>query len=272
MQLSTETRLIQHKSIKVILLLPVGLLFLGWLLNTPSGLLGKADAIGYAVCHRIDLRTFHLGDRQLPLCARCTGMYLGAMLGLLYQFALGPRRAGSPPRRVIAVLAGLLAAFAVDGLNSYFSLFPIGPILYQPGNVLRLVTGTGMGVVIAAALYPAFNQTIWRDWEPRASLGGLKPLAGLLLLAILLDLVVLSENPLVLYPLALVSAAGVIVLLTMVYTMVWLLIFRAENRFLSLQGLWLPLMGGFALSLLQIGLFDLLRYLLTGTWDGFHIG
>jgi hypothetical protein len=82
----------------------------------------------------------------------------------------------------------------------------------------------------------------------------------------------LSENPLVLYPLALVSAAGVIVVLTMVYTMVWLLIFRAENRFLSLQGLWLPLMGGFALSLLQIGLFDLLRYLLTGTWDGFHIG
>jgi hypothetical protein len=31
-------------------------------------------------------------------------------------------------------------------------------------------------------------------------------------------------------------------------------------------------MGGFALSLLQIGLFDLLRYLLTGTWDGFHLG
>jgi hypothetical protein len=39
---------------------------------TPPGLLGKADAIGYAVCHRIDLRSFHLGDRQLPLCARCT--------------------------------------------------------------------------------------------------------------------------------------------------------------------------------------------------------
>lgn len=272
MQLSTETRAIQHKSLKVILLLPVGLLLLGWLLNTPSGLLGKADAVGYAVCHRIDLRSFHLGQRQLPLCARCTGLYLGAMLGLLYQSALGRRWAGSPPRRIIAVLVGLLAAFAVDGLNSYFTLFPIGPTLYQPSNVLRLITGTGMGVVIAAAVYPAFNQTVWRDWEPKSPLGGLRPMAGLLLLGILLDLVVLSENPLVLYPLALVSAAGVIVLLTMVYTMVWLLIFRAENRFRSLQALWLPLMGGFALSLLQIGLFDLLRYMLTGTWDGFHLG
>ena len=75
----------------------VGLLLIGWLLNTPPGLLGKADAIGYAVCHRIDLRSFHLGDRQLPLCARCTGMYLGALLALMFQFFTGRRRSGAPP-------------------------------------------------------------------------------------------------------------------------------------------------------------------------------
>ena len=75
-------------------LLAVGLLLVGWLFNTPGGLLGKADAVGYAVCHRIDLRSFYIGDRQLPLCARCTGMYLGAMLGLVYQVFFGRRRAG----------------------------------------------------------------------------------------------------------------------------------------------------------------------------------
>src|SRR5512135_3248394 len=68
------------------------LLFGGWLLNTPPGLLGKADAVGYSVCHRIDARSFHIGNRQLPLCVRCTGMYLGAMLGLVYQAFLAPRR------------------------------------------------------------------------------------------------------------------------------------------------------------------------------------
>ena len=76
-------------------LLAVGLLLVGWLFNTPGGLLGKADAVGYAVCHRIDLRSFYIGDRQLPLCARCTGMYLGAMLGLVYQVFFGRRRAGT---------------------------------------------------------------------------------------------------------------------------------------------------------------------------------
>lgn len=272
MQLIEESHQVKSHSLKALILIPAGLLFLGWLLNTPPGLLGKADAVSYAVCHRIDLRSFHLGERQLPLCARCTGMYLGAMLGLAYQLILAPRRAGMPPKRVMAVLVALLAAFGIDGLNSYFHLFPIGPTIYQPNNVLRLLTGTGMGIVITAALYPAFNQTVWRHWIPQPALGGLPVLGGLLVLGILLDLIVLTGNPFVLYPLALVSAAGVLVLLTMVYSMIWLMLFRSENRFNRGFQLWLPLVGGFILSLVQIGLFDLARYLLTGTWDGFHLG
>ncbi len=90
---------------KGLVILSIGLLLFGWLLNTPPGLLGKADAIGYAVCHRIDLRSFHLGDRQLPLCVRCSGMYLGAMLGLAYQALTRPRAGGFPQRSVWVVYA-----------------------------------------------------------------------------------------------------------------------------------------------------------------------
>jgi len=54
--------------------------------------------------------------------------------------------------------------------------------------------------------------------------------------------------------------------------MVWVMIFRAENRFLSIQQLILPLVGGFGLALVQIILLDVARYALTGTWDGFHLG
>lgn len=255
-----------------IVLLAVSLLLVGWLLNTPAGLLGKADAVGYAVCHRIDLRSFHLGDRQLPLCARCSGMYLGAMLGLIYQAALGSRRAGTPPKRVLAVVAGLGLAFALDGLNSFSSFFPRGALLYEPQNWLRLATGTGMGIAISVALYPAFNQTVWRNWEARPTLPDLKSLLGLLALSVVVDLLVLSENPLLLYPLALISAAGVLVLLSMVYCMVWLMITRSENKTLKFSELLLPIAAGFGLALLQVVLLDVGRFLLTGTWDGFHIG
>jgi hypothetical protein len=172
----------------------------------------------------------------------------------------------------MAVLGTLVLAFAIDGLNSYMHLFPNAPSLYEPQNWLRLLTGTGMGVVIAAALYPAFNQAAWKHWEARPALGGLRSLGWLLILGLLLDLVILTENPLVLYPLSLVSAASVFVLLTMVYSLVWLVVFRAENKYSHLHQMSLPLMSGFGMALLQIALLDLIRYLLTGTWDGFHLG
>jgi hypothetical protein len=86
------------------------------------------------------------------------------------------------------------------------------------------------------------------------------------------DWLVWIENPLLLYLFSLVSAFGVIVLLTMVYTIVWLMILKKENRFTQFSQLILPLTAGFGLALLQIAAFDLARFALTGTWDGFHLG
>jgi uncharacterized membrane protein len=272
MNISRAGKLFQVTTLRNSVLLAVFLLVFGWLLNTPAALLGKADAIGYAVCHRIDLRSFHLGDRQLPLCARCTGMYLGAVLGLGFQAMTAGRKVEKPPRGVILVLGLFVLAFAVDGLNSYASLFPGAPTLYQPHNTLRLLTGSGMGLAVAAALFPAFNLSVWRTVQPGSALEGWKPLTSLLALGVLLDLLVLTENPLVLYPLALISAAGVLILVTLVYTMIWLLVFRQEGTIEGARDLLLPLAGGFALGMSQIILLDFGRYILTGTWDGFHLG
>jgi hypothetical protein len=58
----------------------------------------------------------------------------------------------------------------------------------------------------------------------------------------------------------------------MVYSMVWLMILRAENRFNQPAELLLPLTGGFTMAMLQIALLDLGRFLLTGTWEGFRLG
>jgi uncharacterized membrane protein len=250
----------------------VFLLLVGWLLSTPPGLLGKADAIGYAVCHRIDLRSFHLGERQLALCARCTGMYLGAVVALLYQAVVGRRSTGLPSRSILFLLSVMALAFVVDGLNSFISLIPGLPILYQPQNWSRLLSGTGMGIVIAVALFPGFNQTVWENYERKPVIGSVGSFLLLLCLALLFDLMVLSGNPYLLYPLSLVSAAGVLVVLTMVYSMVWVLILRSENRYARLSEMLFPLIGGFGFALLQIALLDFGRFLLTGTWDGFHLG
>jgi uncharacterized membrane protein len=248
------------------------LIFLTWLFITPPGLLGKADAIGYAVCHRIDVRSFHLGERQLPLCVRCTGMYLGALLGIVFQSCIGPKYGGTPSRGVSLFFAFIVFGFVVDGLNSYLNLLLGSNILYAPQNTLRLLTGTGMGLALSILLYPTFNQTVWKDWKSRPAIPGICSVVLLVILGALLDLVLLTENPLILYPLALASALGVVILLTMTYTMVLLMVFRSENRYNHLREMVLPLSGGFGICILQILLIDIVRYLITGTWHGFHLG
>ena len=262
----------EHRLPGVALVL-VAILVIGlWLYATPGGLLGKADAIGYAVCHRIDLRSFHLGERALPLCSRCTGMYLGAMLTFAYLGGFQRRRAGLyPSRPILAILVLFGVAFAVDGINSYLHFFPAAPHLYEPSNTMRLITGTLMGVVLGALVLPGFNQTVWRAWRREPVLRSGRDLGLLLAMAAGLILLVLTGNPLVLYPLALLSSLGVLLLLATVYTMLVLILFRKENQISSRRQLVFPLLAGLTFAMAQIALLDLGRYLLTGTWGGFSL-
>ncbi len=254
-----------------LVIVAVSLLFIGWLLNTPPGLLGKADAVGYAVCHRIELRSFGIADRPLPLCARCTGMYLGAVIGLLYQSLIALRRTGVPVKATWIPLVLLVLLFAIDGLNSFMQIIPGLPTLYEPQNWSRLLTGTGMGIVIAVLLYPGFNQTVWNRIDRRPALSNLLHLVVIALIALGIDALVQTENPMFLYPLAIISSLGVIVILTMVYCMVWLMILKRENRFSSISQLFLPILAGFATAIIQIGVLDAIRYYLTATWNGFPL-
>ena len=255
----------------LLLLLAAGVLLV-WLVYTPHGLLGKADAIGYAVCHRIDLRSFHLGDRTLPLCSRCTGMYLGSTLAFAYLWLRGRGRAGGFPGRGLLVVLGVLgAAFAIDGVNSYLAFFPAGPPLYAPNNTLRLLTGTGLGLAMGSLVLPGFNQAVWKTWRKEPSLASSLDLGLLVLAALGVDLLVLTENPLVLYPLALISSLGVLFLLTCVYTMLVLLLTGRENHIEAWRQLIVPALAGFTLALLQIAALDVIRYALTGTWNGFAL-
>jgi hypothetical protein len=128
-----------------------------------------------------------------------------------------------------------------------------------------------MGIALASILYPAFNQSAWKDSDPGRALSWRK--LGLLTGIILfLDLAVLSESPFVLYPIAIVSVLGVLALLVMVFSMVWILIMRQENEFASLRQMWLPFLAGTTLAFLMISVIDLLRFALTGTWGAFPLG
>lgn len=252
------------------------LAFAAWMYISPEGALGKLDAIGYAVCHRIDVRSFHIGDRQLPLCARCTGEFYAAGLALMFQIFVGGKRSKLPSRGIIALLVVFFLAFGIDGSNSYLYLlkqtakgaFTNIPNLYIPNNTLRLFTGSGMGIAIAAVLYPIVNQTLWRELNERPALEW-KPFGVLVGLVLVMNLLILTDSPIVLYPIAYISSLGTLSLLVIVFAILWIIIMRQDNAFEHPKQLWLPFLSGFTLAMLMILSIDLLRLHLTGTWGGF---
>jgi len=250
-----------------------------WFYVAPPGLLGKADSVGYAVCHRIDERSFQILGRQLPLCARCTGEFYSAGLTLFFLSIVSPKKSGMPGWKLGVPLLLFLVAFGIDGSNSYLYLIKQSsagamaniPNLYIPNNVLRLFTGSGMGIALASILFPAFNNSAWKIYDPAPALDW-KKLGAIIGIVLILDLLILTEHPAILYPIAIISVLGVLSLLIIVFSMVWVMIMRLENGFDTLSQMWMPFLAGTTLALLMITVIDLLRFQLTGTWGGFPLG
>jgi uncharacterized membrane protein len=207
--------------------------------------------------------------RQLPLCARCSGTFLGAIAGFFGQAVVLRRRRAAefPPVAVIVILVGFTAVWAVDGFNSYMKLIG-GPHVYEPQNWLRLTTGALQGLTMSVFVYPVFNFTLWRHPVPERNVRNLLELGTLILLEAVVVGVVLTEWAILLYPIAILSALGVLTLLTSVNSMLAMLITRRDNMADNWRASIIPLLAGFAASLIQVGVIDLVRYTLTGTFEG----
>ncbi len=249
----------------IILLIVVGLLFGAWLVLTPAGFWGKLNAIGYSVCHQISARSFVLDGLQSPLCARCAGMYLGALIAVIAHFFWG--RHGKFPPLWISLILGLgFLAFAFDGLNSALSFFPFFPSLYQTTNLTRLITGLAVGLAIGSVLMPVFNQTVWADWtdETAYSKGYRFPL--LIVLLSLVGVAVYSQKPVFFYPFNILMGLSVLLILWLIHTTLASFILGQSNLAKSWREMLPAGLLGLGMVLLQIGIISGARYLLTGTW------
>ncbi len=247
-----------------------------WIYIAPPGLMGKLDAVGYAVCHRLDSHSLHIGDIQMPLCARCTGEFNAAAIALVFQGLVGARASKLPRRSILAALILFFLAFAIDGSNSYLALlkntyagaFRNIPNLYITDNTTRVFTGSGMGIAMASVLFPLYNQSVWRapidqpamDWRKFGLLVGI---------VLLFDFAMLTQNAWILYPVAFISSLGVLAMLTLVFSIVWIMVMKEDNAFDHARQLWLPAVAGLTLAFLLILGIDLFRFNLTHTWQGF---
>jgi len=92
--------------------------------------------LGSSVCHQKDERSFHFGIRKFPLCARCTGIYVGFFIGMIiiWLFVLPP---------LLSLF--LILLMVVDG---YAQL----KTRYESTNTKRFITGFLFGVATVSLL------------------------------------------------------------------------------------------------------------------------
>ena len=267
----TSMRRLMLLAIVAIILLAIGFYAVSdgsYLQHDP--ILKGADWAGYALCHRITERSFSINGRQFPLCARCSGMYLGvAMVFVVLALAGRLRRALLPSLPLLLTLFAFIVIMGIDGLNSYSHFFPNGPHLYEPRNWLRLLTGMGTGVAMGVILLPALAQTLWQSPQFLPIINTKRELAELLIVAGILVLLLLSNISPLLYVLALASVAGLLLIVTALNTVILLVIFRQDGRAKSWKGAIVPLLAGFLLAVIQISIISTARFNLTGTMTGF---
>jgi uncharacterized membrane protein len=117
-------------------LLAIGLLLWVLLLFAAPGVLFP---LGHFICHQRPERSFFIGGRQLLVCARCTGLYLGAALaiplGLLASIAISSRR-----NRAVLLLAALPTL--VTWTLEFAGLVPFS-------NIVRFVGALPLGFAAA---------------------------------------------------------------------------------------------------------------------------
>jgi uncharacterized membrane protein len=97
-------------------------------------------AIGHVVCHQLPARSFHLWMTSLPVCARCTGIYLGAAVTAIALLRV--RLPESNPRAVLLMAMLPTAATLVFEWTTGV----------MPAHWIRALAGVPLGVAVAWAI------------------------------------------------------------------------------------------------------------------------
>lgn len=242
------------------------LVIVGFALSPPVTVFSKTHAIGYAICHQIPSHTFHIDGVPLPLCARCTGIYLGFLAGLLGMLLLRRQYViDLPPTWILVTLVMFIAVMVFDGINSFLEFVPVIPQLYPPQNWLRLVTGTLHGLAISVIFCPVVSISVWHPdlTQPEAVIENGREFAFFLAAGGVAVLLVLWQHPLLLAPLAVLSTLGVLLILTMINTIIVLVITRQEAMARTWQQVLIPATMALAMSFLLVGGMDWLRAALS---------
>lgn len=90
------------------------------------------------ICHQIPERSFKYKNYVFPICSRCTGIYLGIIVGFFFTIFIDLFKINT--FYPIVILTIMLIPTAIDGFGQLFGF-------WKSNNIRRFFTGwlTGLG-------------------------------------------------------------------------------------------------------------------------------
>jgi uncharacterized membrane protein len=121
-----------------------------------SALIIGVYGIGSLVCHQLPERSYHLWTAQMPVCARCAGIYFGAVLGALGAWTLR----SFPLLRSWQVLRRARVALALAVAPTVLTLIYEWTRGDMPSHAIRAAAGVPIGVVVAWLVVAAADNQV----------------------------------------------------------------------------------------------------------------
>lgn len=101
----------------------------------------KFGRIKFVFCHRIPERTLKIRNFYFPVCARCTGIYIGYFAFFIFFLLFYVQSSYT----MIFIAFGMMIPTFLDGITQFFGF-------RESNNTLRfstgLIAGVGLGILI----------------------------------------------------------------------------------------------------------------------------
>ncbi len=133
----------------------------------PVAVAGIVYALGSRICHQRPERSFHLFAVQLPVCARCAGIYAGAAIGSLLALSGSVRERLFPFSPRMLLVAGALPTLIT--LTAEWSG------AWRGGNDARAAAGVLLGVAVAFVVGRAVATLHYGRCVPRPPIASNRP-------------------------------------------------------------------------------------------------
>jgi uncharacterized membrane protein len=119
-------------------------------------LLKVLNFLGGGLCHQLDPRSFGFDGLYMPLCSRCTGIYVGFLFSLVAIIIIERRVKGEFPS--VKAIAAALCVILLMGLDAGASALRF----FTSNNYIRFATGFLAGWFIALILIQLKNILMWK--------------------------------------------------------------------------------------------------------------